>query len=87
MFDGFWSGVIGAILSRKLASPPTPMRYLLVFLAGAAGAELFLLVSIGASIGFGEAWHLLVSKFLSPECLGCMVAGGIISTSTFWFRR
>jgi hypothetical protein len=85
MFDGFWSGIIGALLSTRRGGPPGPMAYLLGFALGAVAVEVYFVGSLASDIGLAKALSLVASKFLSPEGIGAPLIGGVMGTSPFWF--
>lgn len=84
MFDGFWSGVIGALLSTRRGGPPTPAVYLVTFLVGALSAIIILFISIAWDVGLAKAFSLIIAKFLSPVSLLFPLFGGLMATSVFW---
>lgn len=85
MFDGFWSGIVGALLSTRRGGPPGPVVLVVSFVLGAIGIEALLLGSLASEVGFAKALSLLTSKFLSPVGIVLPLIGGVMGTSPFWF--
>lgn len=87
MFDGFWSGVIGALLSTRRGGPPTPAVYIASFLIGAISAVIILFISIAWEVGPAKAFSLMADKFVSAPTVLVPLFGGLMGTSVFWFPR
>jgi hypothetical protein len=86
VIDGFWSGVIGAVMAQFSKVKPSPLTYGMVFLAGAIGALLFMIFCFSDSGGWREGIDIFISVLFTPLVPISMIVGGLFLTSIFWFR-